>query len=88
MNRNGFSLVELMIVVGLIALVASFAVVGVLRHRENAEDIRMQSELTSIYKGMEAFRQGYGRYPRTNAELRPYVSVPDFDAKYEINQSP
>ncbi|MBI3312497.1 MAG: prepilin-type N-terminal cleavage/methylation domain-containing protein [Candidatus Omnitrophica bacterium] len=88
MNARGFSLPELMVVSGIVALVGTVATVGVVRHRENAEDVRMQAELTSIYKAAQAFRQVYGRYPANNAELRPFISVPDFDNRYEINPNP
>lgn len=87
-SARGFSLSELMAVAGIIALVGTAATVGIVRHRQDAEDIRMQAELGSIYKAMQAFRQIYGRFPRSNAELRPFISVPDFDNRYEINPNP
>lgn len=85
---RGFSLTELMVVTGVIAMVAAIAVVGVSRHRNNAEDVKMQAELNSIYKGMEAYRQVYGRTPVSYAELQPFVSIPDFANRYEINPNP
>jgi prepilin-type N-terminal cleavage/methylation domain-containing protein len=87
-RRGGFSLTELMVVTGVIAMVAAIAAVGVSRHRENAEDVRMQAELNSIYKGMETHRQVYGRYPASYAELQPFVSIPDFGNRYDINPNP
>ncbi|GEM_PF-3693449 len=87
-SPRGFSLTEMMVVTGVIAMVASISVVGVSRHRENAEDVKMQAELSSIYKGMEAFRQVYGRYPASYAELQPFVSIPDFNNRYDINPNP
>ncbi|MBI4227165.1 MAG: type II secretion system protein GspG [Candidatus Omnitrophica bacterium] len=77
-----------MIVVGLIGLLAALAVIGVSRHRQDAEDTRMQAELSSIYKAMEAYRFLHGRYPTTYAELREFISIPDFAGRYEINPSP
>lgn len=88
MNVRGFSLPELMVVAGIVALVGAVAAVGVARHRQDAEDIRTQAELSSIYKAMQAFRQIYGRFPRNSAELRPFVSIPDFDNRYEVNPNP
>lgn len=88
MNARGFSLPELMVVAGVIALVGAVATVGVARHRQDVEDIRMQAELGSIYKAMQAFRQIYGRFPRNSAELRPFISIPDFDNRYEVNPNP
>lgn len=87
-RRSGFSLTELMVVTGVIAMVAAIATVGVSRHRQNAEDVKMQAELNSIYKGMEAYRQVYGRTPVSYAELQPFVSIPDFNNRYDINPNP
>lgn len=86
--RRGFSLTELTVVVGVIGLVSTVAVVGVVRHRQDAEDSRMQAELTSLYKAMEAYRAIYGRYPARYQELRQFISIPNFDQKYEINPNP
>lgn len=88
MSARGFSLPELMVVAGVIALVGAIATVGIARHRQDAEDIRTQAELGSIYKAMQVFRQIYGRYPRNSAELRPFISIPDFDNRYEVNPNP
>lgn len=88
MNTRGFSLPELMVVAGVIALVGAVATVGVSRHRQDVEDIRTQAELGSIYKAMQAFRQIYGRFPSNSAELRPFISIPDFDNRYEVNPNP
>lgn len=85
---RGFSLAELMIVVAIISLLAALAVVGISRHRQNAEDTRMQAELTSIYKAMEGYRFVHGRYPTTYAELQEFISIPDFANRYDINPSP
>lgn len=85
---RGFTLPELMVTAGVITLVAAIGTVGISRHREDAEDARTQAELTSVYKAMEAYRQVYGRYPRNSAEIRPFVSIADFDRKYEINPNP
>ncbi len=87
-GQRGFSLPELVTVGAIVALVAAGATVGVIRHRQNAEDARMQAELGTIYKGMEAYRTVYGRYPTSYAQLREFVSIPNFDRRYEINPNP
>lgn len=87
-NKRGFSLPELMVTIAVIALVLGIALVGFLRHRQDAEDARMQAELTSIYKAMQAYRYVYGRYPATYGELSEFISVPNFDQRYEINPNP
>lgn len=87
-SRRGFSLPELALCAAIIGLLSALAVVGIIRHRQNAEDTRVQAELNSIYKAMEAFRQVYGRYPASYAQLREFISIPDFDQRYDINPNP
>lgn len=87
-TARGFSLAELMVVVAIISLVAALAVVGISRHRQNAEDVRMQAELASIYKAMEAYRFVHGRYPAAYADLREFIEIPDFANRYELNPNP
>lgn len=85
-RSRGFSMVELMIVIAVISALAAMAVVGVSRHRMDAEDARVQANLGSIYKAMAAHRSIYGRYPRDKAELGRFFPVPaDFDQRYQIN---
>lgn len=85
-RSRGFSMVELIIVIAVISALAAMAVVGVSRHRMDAEDARVQANLSSIYKAMAAFRGIYGRYPRDKAELGQFFPIPsDFDLRYQIN---
>lgn len=87
-RQAGFSLPEMVTVGAIVGVLATLATVGVIRHRQNAEDTRMQAELGTIYKGMEAYRTVYGRYPATYAQLREFVSIPNFDRRYQINPNP
>lgn len=87
-SNRGFSLQELTIVTAIMSLLVVATVIGVRRYRENAEDARMQAELVSIHKAMEAFHLVNGRYPQSYAELRPFITIPNFDQRYEINPNP
>lgn len=88
-RRNlGFSLVEVMVVAAVIGGLAAAMTLGLSRYRQNSEDVRTQGELASIYKAMEAYRQVYGRYPAGYGQLSQFISIPDFDSRYEINPNP
>ena len=87
-KNSGTTLPELMAVAAIVSLLAAGVTAGVLRHRHNAEDERMQAELQSIYKGMEAYHVVYGRYPISYRELQEFISIPDFDRRYQINPNP
>ncbi len=73
---------------GLIAALVAAAVVGLIRHRQEAEDKRMEAELTSIYKAIQSYQMIYGRYPRTYGELSEFIEIPNFNARYDLNPNP
>ena len=80
---QGFTLVEVMLVVGIIALLAMIAIPSVARARQNAEDAKTQKELQSIFTAMVMFQTQNNRYPTSLVELRPYITIDE--TKYELN---
>lgn len=87
--RTGFTLIELMIVIAIIALIVAIALPSFQRTREDAEDRAMEAEMSSIYKAMVEYAAvNEGRLPTSYEELRPFIEVPNFEEKYEINPNP
>ena len=82
---QGFTLVEVMLVVGLIALLAALAFPNIARARQNADDAKTQADLHSIYTAIITFQAVNNRYPTSWAEMSSYITIDT--SKYELNPS-
>jgi prepilin-type N-terminal cleavage/methylation domain-containing protein len=72
MKRRGFSLVELMVVIGILAVLAGIILAATLRARGHAEKASIQANLATIATALAAYKQDFGDYPRIAAtELAP-----------------
>ena len=62
-RRSGFTLVEIMIVVAMIALLAAIAIPNVLRGRVSANEAAAIGNLRSLTSGLEMYRSVFASYP-------------------------
>ena len=54
-NKKGFTLIELMIVVGIISILASIAIPNFLTYKTKAYDISAKSDLKNAYTAAQAY---------------------------------
>ncbi len=78
-SRTGFTLVELLVVLGIIGLLVGLISVAVPRAIESGMKAKAKGELTSIVAAVKAYKQEYGRFPGklSQATLFSSNSSPD-----------
>ena len=81
-NNSGFTLVEIMIVVLIVALLASIAIPNLLRARMSAHDASAQATLKAISTAMESYLSVNTTYPPDTTTLvnatPPYLQADYF----------
>jgi general secretion pathway protein G len=66
-ERNGFTLIEILIVVAIIAILASVVLVGLGPTQQAGRDARRISDLSEVQNGLELYYNKCGAYPGTSA---------------------
>ena len=62
-KRRGFTLTEMLVVIGIIVLVLSIATPMIARAWRQGDRTRMAADLQAIATALEAYRQDHGSYP-------------------------
>jgi prepilin-type N-terminal cleavage/methylation domain-containing protein len=66
-NRKAFSLTELLVVMGIIAILVAILVPVVVHTRNQADIVAQKSDFQAITNALENYRQDFGDYPRNRA---------------------
>ena len=66
MERKGFTLIELMIVIAIIIILAAIAIPNYLRMTERAKVSAIESDMKAIATALEAYNTDWTTYPNTN----------------------
>lgn len=81
-NQNGFTLIELMVVVAIIALLATIAIPNLMKARMQANEASAQSTLKAIASSLENYYALNNQYPDDTTSLvgatPPYLNVDYF----------
>jgi len=64
-NKNGFTIIELIVVVAIIAVLASIVIFNVNGYINKAKDAKRVGDLKQIQKALELYKMDHGGYPNT-----------------------
>ena len=77
MKRNGFSLIELMIVIVILGLLASLVMPSLMGKGEQAKKDLVCVQMDGLRTPLKFFKMDNGTYPTTEEGLKALVSNPD-----------
>lgn len=75
-NRRGFTLIELVVVLLILAILAAMIVPRFISRTEDAKVAKAASDLASLRSALDQFRIDVGRYPTTEENLDALRSAP------------
>lgn len=76
MQRRGFTLIEVMVVITVIAIMATLVAPNVFQHVGTAKDATARAQIEMLGAALDAYRLDNGRYPTTQQGLVALVSAP------------
>lgn len=76
-KNHGFTLIEVMVVVVILAILASFLVPRIISRPEEAKLLKAKQDIITIENALELYKLDNGFYPSTDQGLNALVSKPD-----------
>jgi len=81
-SYNAFTLIELLLVMVIIAILATILVPKVINRMGQAKTTKAQADLSTLKQSLNAFYIDNGRYPTTSEGLGALVTNPGGDLKH------
>jgi general secretion pathway protein G len=79
MRRRGFTLIEIVVVITVIAILATLVAPNVFRHVDTAQDATARAQIEMLGAALDAYRLDNGRYPTTQQGLGALRTSPAAD---------
>ncbi len=80
-SRCGFTLIEVLVVVVIIAVLASIVAPNVFRHVDTAKNVTAQAQISTLGAALDAYRLDNGRYPTTEQGLAALWTTPTLEPR-------
>jgi general secretion pathway protein G len=77
----GFTLIEILVVIVVIAILATLVAPNIFRHVSSAKDATARSQIEMFGAALDAYRLDNGRYPTTEQGLAALWTAPTADPK-------
>ena len=74
--RPAFTLIEVLVVVVIIAVLASLVAPNIFRHVDTAKNVTAQAQISTLSAALDAYRLDNGRYPTTEQGLAVLWQAP------------
>ncbi|HWA37960.1 MAG TPA: type II secretion system major pseudopilin GspG [Burkholderiales bacterium] len=74
--RNGFTLIEVMVVVAILAILASLIVPKVIGRPDEARVVAAKQDIATLMQALKLYRLDNNRYPTTEQGLAALVAAP------------
>ncbi len=87
-SRGGFTLIEILVVVTVIAILAALVGPSVFRHLGRAKDAAARSQMEMLGAALDAYRLDNGRYPSTTQGLEALNTEPTTEPRPRNWQGP
>jgi len=83
-DAQGFTLIELMVVIAIIAILASIVAPKMVARTENAKRAAARAQILNLKTALTTFRMDTGEYPTTRQGLEALIRRPSgYDGKYQ-----
>ena len=82
-RMRGFTLIEVMVVVVILAILAAIIVPRILKRPEQARVVAARQDILAIQNAMALYKLDNGFYPSTNQGIQALVTKPSGDPKPE-----
>lgn len=66
MNKKGFTLIEILVVVSIIGVLMSLTLLGLQGSRQSSRDAKRKSDIELVRSGLELFKADCKKYPSAN----------------------
>lgn len=76
-KQNGFTLVEMLVVIALVGVIAAAAIMGInpLAQIQKSNDAHRKSDLASLQRALELYYQDNGSYPASSADFKLFINA-------------